>query len=92
MRLLYVMQHLKEHTDEAHAATLNDMVEALQRQGISCDRKSLYADMEALRCSGMDIVLTKGQPVCLFLGQSAIRAGRNQDSDRCSPVGPISHS
>ncbi len=66
MRLLYVMQHLKEHTDEAHAATLNDMVEALQRQGISCDRKSLYADMEALRCSGMDIVLTKGNRFAYF--------------------------
>lgn len=60
MRLLYVMQYLQAHSDEAHAVTLKDITDELQRHGIECDRKSLYVDIEALRCSGMDIVLTKG--------------------------------
>lgn len=60
MRLLYVMQYLQAHSDEAHAVTLKDIVDELQRHNIACDRKSLYVDIEALRCFGMDIVLTKG--------------------------------
>ena len=35
LKLLYIMQMLKENTDENHAMSANDIISALAKQGIS---------------------------------------------------------
>ena len=41
LKLLYIMQMLKENTDENHAMSANDIISALAKQGISAERKSI---------------------------------------------------
>ena len=67
LRLLHVMRYLQEETDELHSVTLNDICAELKKFEISCDRKSIYMDIDALRQSGMDIVLTKGNHFGYFV-------------------------
>lgn len=38
LKLLYIMQMLKENTDENHAMSANDIISALAKQGISAER------------------------------------------------------
>ena len=56
LKLLYLAKILWEQTDEEHPMTIAAIIEALKRQGISAERKSLYDDFESLRHFGMDIV------------------------------------
>lgn len=37
LKLLYIMQMLKENTDENHAMSANDIISALAKQGISAE-------------------------------------------------------
>ncbi len=56
MKLLYVMDFLLRQTDEAHPASLTQILEHLEANGIPAERKSLYDDFDTLRDYGMDIV------------------------------------
>ena len=67
IRLLHIMRYLQDVSDEQHTVTLSDIADELNKYDIICDRKSLYADIEALRRVGMDIVLTKGNRFGYFL-------------------------
>ena len=49
LKLLYVMDFLLRQTDEEHPASLAQLQEHLEANGIAAERKSLYDDMEALR-------------------------------------------
>lgn len=61
LKLLYLMRILLQRTDEAHPMTVAEMISALDAYGISAERKSIYADLEALRLFGVDIVQTKSK-------------------------------
>ncbi len=56
LKLLYIMNFLLQNSDEEHPVTMKQIVEHLDRQGISAERKSIYDDLEALRLFGLDIV------------------------------------
>ncbi|MGN0136831.1 MAG: helix-turn-helix transcriptional regulator [Anaerotignum sp.] len=60
MKTLYLMEILLQRTDEKHILSANDLAAALQEYGIKAERKSIYADIEALQQFGMDIVQQKG--------------------------------
>lgn len=60
MKTLCLMQILLQRTDEKHMMTANDLAAALQEYGFKAERKSIYADVEALQQFGMDIVQQKG--------------------------------
>lgn len=60
MKTLYLMKILLERTDEKHMLSANDLSAALLEYGIRAERKSIYADIEALQQYGMDIVQQKG--------------------------------
>ena len=60
-KLLALLEILFRDTDEAHPLPLAGLIEALERQGISAERKSVYADLETLRRRGWDIVLDRGR-------------------------------
>ena len=49
LKLLYIMQMLKENTDENHAMPAIDIISALSKQGISAERNSIYDDFELLK-------------------------------------------
>ena len=55
-KLLALREILLRESDEEHPLSAGRMAELLARQGIEAERKSVYADVEALREAGMDIV------------------------------------
>lgn len=60
MKTLCLMQLLLERTDEKHMMTANELATALQEYGYKAERKSIYADIEALQQFGIDVVQQKG--------------------------------
>ena len=45
-----------ENTDENHKVTMADILRYLEGYEISAERKSIYADIEAIRDLGIDVV------------------------------------
>ncbi|MBQ7796228.1 MAG: WYL domain-containing transcriptional regulator [Lachnospiraceae bacterium] len=60
MKILYLLQILRERTDENHIMSATDLSNALKEYGISAERKSIYSDIEALQSFGVYIVQKKG--------------------------------
>ena len=56
LKPLYIMNYFLQNTDEDHPVTVNQIISYLESQGISAERKSIYSDIEALQCFGLDIV------------------------------------
>ncbi len=56
LKLLYILDFLKQHSDEEHGVTMPDIIQYLARNDISGERKSIYSDMELLRLFGYDII------------------------------------
>ena len=69
MKLLYLMDILLHKTDEAHPMAVESMIKALQKAGISAERKAIYRDIAALREYGLDIV--KSPQKGFFVGTRA---------------------
>ena len=68
-KLLVLYQLLLRRTDENHLVTVQEMIDELARWDISAERKSIYADMEALRQMGLDVQCRKGKSAGWFIGQ-----------------------
>ncbi|PKM63472.1 MAG: WYL domain-containing protein [Firmicutes bacterium HGW-Firmicutes-21] len=68
LKILYILEALKK-TDENNIITVNALIELLASNGIIAERKSVYADLEALELFGYDIIRTKGKNCGVFLGQ-----------------------
>ncbi len=62
LKLLYVLDILKENTDETHSVSADKICEILLSRGIESERKSVYSDIEALIDYGYDIVYSKSEP------------------------------
>ena len=58
-KLLLLEKLFREETDDEHRLSLAEIEQKLAGQGVACERKSLYSDIEALRQAGMDIVAEK---------------------------------
>ena len=56
LKPLYIMNYLLQNSDEDHPVTVNQIINFLDTQGISAERKSIYSDIEALQYFGIDIV------------------------------------
>lgn len=56
LKLVYLMKMLLEKTDDMHSITMPEIISSLEAYDITAERKSIYADMEALRTYGMDII------------------------------------
>ena len=67
LKILYLMKILLERTDEDHALTMSELISALEEQGISAERKSLYADIDALREFGVDVEVKRGKTVGYYV-------------------------
>ena len=67
LKLLYLMQMLLQRTDENHVLTVQEMIDGLAAHDISAERKSIYADMEALRQFGLDVVQSRGRAAGYYI-------------------------
>ena len=67
LRTLYIMDALLEKTDDDNRLATKDLLEMLEGNGISADRKSLYDDIETLKTWGMDILYNKEKPAGYYL-------------------------
>lgn len=56
LKLLYILKYLEEYTDEAHPMTTAELISRLAAEGITCERKTIYADIAALMDFGCDIM------------------------------------
>lgn len=56
LKLLYLMKIMLEKTDEEHGLTTAEIISSLAAYDIGAERKSIYDDIEALRCFGLDIL------------------------------------
>ena len=56
LKLLYILKFLEEYTDEAHPMTTAELISRLGAEGITCERKTVYADIAALTGFGYDII------------------------------------
>lgn len=72
LKLLLVWQILMERTDEEHGLTIAAIIELLEAQGISAERKSIYSDLQALMDFGVDIITRKdNQHTVYYVGERA---------------------
>lgn len=60
LKTLYFMRFLESRTDERHGVTTEEIIAHLHSLGVSAERKSIYADIELLRTTGMDIETVRG--------------------------------
>lgn len=68
LKLLFLMRILLQNTDETHPMTVAEIIDALARNDISAERKSIYDDLEALRTFGFDVVQVKTKTTGYFIG------------------------
>lgn len=56
LKLLYLLKMLEEYSDEEHPLTTAEIIQRLEKQGISCERKTVYSDVACLVDFGYDII------------------------------------
>lgn len=61
LKILFLLQYLEKKTDETHPASTKELIDYLAQQGISAERKTIYADIEALIQFGYDIEYIKAR-------------------------------
>jgi predicted DNA-binding transcriptional regulator YafY len=66
-RIFALLNILMQKTDEEHPLNASEIIALLERKDISCDRKTIYEDIEALILSGYDIITVKGAKSGYFL-------------------------
>ena len=69
LKLLRLYEILLRQSDEEHPLSISHLIEELARWDISAERKSIYADLEALESMGVDIQSRKGRNAGWFIGQ-----------------------
>lgn len=56
LKLIYILDILREFSDEEHPLSANEICDHLEQNGISAERKAVYSDIEALCEYGYDII------------------------------------
>ena len=68
LKILYLMDIFYNKTDDENIMTSNELCDELeQTYGITCERKSIYSDIETLQAYGMDIIFTRTPKKGYFL-------------------------
>lgn len=66
-KLLYILKFFYEETDEDHTLTVNQIIDKLEKNGISAARRSIYDDIRTMQDFGIDIVMRKSKTCEYFL-------------------------
>ena len=67
-RILCLLQYLYLKTDEEHAATTQDLIDALAETGFKANRKTVKDDIDVMNNMGYDIVINVSSGNSFFLG------------------------
>lgn len=59
LKMIYLMDKFLKDTDEEHGITVKQMIDYLESNDISAERKSLYSDILYLQDYGLDIITEK---------------------------------
>ncbi len=59
IRILQLLKILHQKTDEEHPLSAQELISLLEQNGTSCDRKTIYEDVEALTLCGYDVLKTR---------------------------------
>ncbi len=68
LKLLYLLKIFNEKTDEEHPITMSGIIEQLEKNGVTAERKSIYDDIRVLQSFGADIVTVKGKTTGYYIG------------------------
>jgi len=68
LKPLYLMRILLEETDENHPMSVAEMIRRLAAFDVAAERKSIYADLEALRQFGLDVVPVRSKTTSYYIG------------------------
>ncbi len=60
LALLYIKDHLERNSNEDHPLSASELIRHLETKGLSCDRRTVYANIRALQEYGMDIEVREG--------------------------------
>ena len=61
LKIFYIRDYLEKHSHSDHPIPAAELIKMLREEhDISCDRKTIYADIEALQQYGLDIVSLQG--------------------------------
>lgn len=63
VKVLYLLKILREETNAEHGLTMPQIIQELAEHGVSAERKSIYADLDALREFGIDVRRYPTSPV-----------------------------
>ena len=63
VKVLYLLKILREETNAEHGLTMPQIIQKLAEHGVSAERKSIYADLDALREFGVDVHRYPTSPV-----------------------------
>lgn len=69
LRLLYILDILKEYSDEQHPLNSADIIGKLSALNISAERKAIYDDISLLELYGIDIIKTGSPKSGWFIGE-----------------------
>ena len=67
LKTLMIYQLLETYSDEDNPLSTTDLIGMLTERGIKCERKSIYADIEALNEIGCDILSVKSPKRGFFI-------------------------
>ncbi len=68
LKILYILDYLQKNSHEDSPIRAGELIQMLDRHGISCDRKTVYSDIAALQDYGVDIVSLPGRSGGYFIG------------------------
>lgn len=60
-RILLILDELRRSSDEDHAIKADALLNRVREEGLKCDRKTLYNDIESLMEAGYDIIHETGE-------------------------------
>lgn len=67
LKTLFILKYLEQFSDEEHPLTTTQLIQMLEKDGITCERKSIYADVKALNEIGCNIVSVKSLKKGFFM-------------------------
>ena len=68
LKILYILDYLQKNSHEDHPVRANELIAMLNTHNISCDRKTVYSDIQALQDYGVDIISNPGKNGGYFIG------------------------
>lgn len=67
LKTLFIYQLLEKYSDEDNPLSTTELISMLEKKGITCERKAIYADIEALNRIGCDIMSVKSPKRGFFM-------------------------